>query len=168
MLGTIWSESNTTMLEKGAAVMESTFNLGTLLGFFFLGALVGVIVTRFLLKNDSDSASLKKKLEELKADHVAYQDSVNQHFSRTADLIETLNHNYKEIQTHLMHGAEQLVSPEYQLESRMAESLEATDVAANGDDEPQVPRDYAPKNPDQEGTLSEGFGLKVEDLQQKA
>jgi len=97
--------------------MESTFGLGAVLGFFVIGTLAGVIVTRLLMRSEDEAGSLKTKVEELTQDHKAYQDSVNEHFARTANLIETLNRNYAEIQTHLMQGAEKLVDPDFRLES---------------------------------------------------
>ncbi|WP_428241960.1 YhcB family protein [Gynuella sp.] len=127
-----------------------------ILGAFVAGIVVGFILLK-VTSGDNDAQALRKKLEELQAEHQGYQSSVNEHFTRTADLIETMNKNYSEIQSHLMQGAELLVSSEYRLESE-----QMTQLNPDADDNLEVPKDWAPKKADQKGTLSEGFGLNPE------
>jgi uncharacterized membrane-anchored protein YhcB (DUF1043 family) len=129
--------------------------------------IVGGILGRLFLKKDGqDRSSLRRQLDELKQQHQAYQINVTEHFSRTTDLIEELNKNYTQIQDHLSHGAEEFVRPEYRLESARSGETRLEDLApeATTSDEHSFPRDYAPKTPDQEGTLSETYGLKRSDL----
>ena len=125
-----------------------------ILGAFAAGVVAGIILLK-IINSDSDAQVLRKKLEELQTEHQNYQSSVNEHFTRTADLIETMNKNYKEIQSHLMQGAELLVSPEYRLE---AESM--SKLNESNDSDVEAPKDWAPKTEDQAGTLSEGYGLQ--------
>lgn len=142
--------------------MVNTIDTGILFLIFAVGLIAGFLLTRYSSKQSSDTQSLKKKLEELRVEHHGYQESVNSHFTRTADLIDSMNRNYKEIQTHLMQGAELLVNPDYRLEI----NGEETDSDVDTDESAPInaPRDWAPKEPDQEGTLSENYGLKVDDL----
>lgn len=141
--------------------MANNFDTGILFLIFAAGLIAGYLLVKLSSKSTTDTQSLKKKLEELRVEHQGYQESVNGHFTRTADLIDKMNRNYKEIQTHLMQGAELLVNPEYRLET------DASETESSNNEEPEsfdAPRDYAPKEPDQEGTLSEHYGLKTEDL----
>ena len=135
--------------------MELTFDTGTLLIVFALGAIAGFFIHRLTAGSQQDGRILQDKLEEMQEQHKRYQDNVNAHFSQTADLIDNLNKNYKEIQTHLMHGAELLVDKDYEIE---------LDKISDSSTKAEPPKDWAPKEPDQEGTLSESYGLKVSDL----
>ena len=139
--------------------MEFTFDTGTLMLVFALGGIAGFFIHRLISGSHQDNRALQDKLEELQEQHQQYQDNVNAHFSRTADLIDKLNRNYKEIQTHLMQGAEMLVDKNHELElDKIADDSGSTKEVT------EPPRDWAPKEPDQEGTLSESYGLKVSDL----
>lgn len=139
----------------------------TLAAAILAALIVGGILGRLFLKKDGqDRSSLRRQLDELKQQHQAYQINVTEHFSRTTDLIEELNKNYAQIQDHLSHGAEQFVRPEYRLESARSGETRLEDLAPDAAvaDDHTGPRDYAPKTPDQEGTLSETYGLKRSDF----
>lgn len=126
----------------------------------------GVLGRLFLKKDGQDRSSLRRQLDELKKQHQAYQINVTEHFSRTTDLIEELNKNYSQIQDHLSRGAEEFVKPEYRLESARSGETRLEDLAPDmaADDVHAGPRDYAPKAPNEEGTLSETYGLKRTDF----
>lgn len=147
--------------------MEWTTLLSALLAALVIGALLG---RRLFRKASQDNSSLKGQLDELKQQYQNYQINVTEHFNRTTDLIEELNKNYGRIQEHLNFGAEQFVRPEYQLDSaRTAEtSLEDLSPPPDFNTEPVGPRDYAPKAPAEEGTLSETYGLKRSDFTEKS
>jgi uncharacterized membrane-anchored protein YhcB (DUF1043 family) len=138
------------------------------LGAIVLGAMiVGGLLGRFILREDGkDRSSLRRQLDELKQQHQSYQINVTEHFGRTTELIEQLNQQYGQIQDHLNHGAEQFIKPEYRLESaRTGETrLEDLTPEVSNNDIQSTPRDYATKGPNEEGTLSETFGLKKSDL----
>lgn len=133
-----------------------------------IGALVvGGLLGRLFLKEDGkDRSSLRRQLDELKQQHQSYQINVTEHFSRTTQLIEQLNHQYGQIQDHLNHGAEQFIKPEYRLESARTGETSLEDLAPeiSQTDTHSIPKDYATKAPDEEGTLSETYGLKRADL----
>ncbi len=128
--------------------------------------IVGGLLSRMFLKKDGqDRTSLRRQLDELKQQHQAYQINVTEHFGRTTDLIEELNTNYSQIQEHLNKGAEEFVKPEYRLESARTGQTTLEELAPTPvETEDFSPKDYAPKTPDQEGTLSETYGLKRSDL----
>lgn len=141
----------------------------TLAATLIAALIVGALLSRLFLKQDGqDRTSLRRQLDELKQQHQTYQINVTEHFSRTTDLIEELNSNYSRIQDHLSLGADQFVKPEYQLESMRSTETTLEDLTPGKPntqtEESLIPRDYAPKQPDQEGTLSETYGLKRSDL----
>ncbi len=144
--------------------MQWTTFAAALLAAFIIGGLL----SRLILKRDGqDRSGLRRQLDELKQQHQSYQINVTEHFSRTTDLIEELNKNYSRIQDHLAHGAEEFIKPEYRLESARTGAVTLEDLAppAKSFDTTELgPRDYAPKAPNEEGTLSETYGLKRSDF----
>lgn len=128
-----------------------------------IGIGVGLALSK-LFFSSGDSSQIKQQFADLKREQQDYQSKVNEHFIRTTQLIESLNNNYQEIQVHLLQGAEQLVSPDFQLAQDLSKSDRLEDASDN--EHINHPKDWAPKAADQEGTLSEGFGLRVEDLKQ--
>lgn len=128
--------------------------------------IVGAALNRLWAKSQGeDTTSLKRQVDDLKRQHQNYQISVTEHFNRTTQLIEGLNRSYNDIREHLNQGADELVSPEYRLESARIDENDLEELAPtpkSDADKLNMPRDYAPKNRDEEGTLSETFGLRKE------
>lgn len=136
----------------------------TLLAALVVALIVGIVVGRLWARSQGDdNGGLKRQLDDLKRQHQNYQISVTEHFNRTTELIDTLTESYNAIRNHLDQGADELVAPEYRLESArsgsedlqsLAPDTELTSVTFSG------PRDYAPKSGDEEGMLSETYGLR--------
>ena len=128
--------------------------------------IVGAALNRLWAKSQGeDTTSLKRQVDDLKRQHQNYQVSVTEHFNRTTQLIEGLNKSYNDIREHLNQGADELVSPEYRLESARIDENDLEELAPapkSDTNKLNMPRDYAPKNRDEEGTLSETFGLRKE------
>lgn len=141
----------------------------TLAAIVIAALIIGSLLGRMFLKKDGqDRSSLRRQLDEIKQQHQNYEVSVTEHFSQTTELIEQLSHNYAQIQDHLSLGAEKFINPEYRLESARTSQTsleELTPSAKPSDDEASRPKDYAPKQPNQEGTLSETYGLKRSDFE---
>lgn len=141
----------------------------TLAAAVVVAAIVGAILSRLLMRTTGqDGQSLRRQLDELKQQHQAYEINVTEHFSRTTVMIEELNNQYHKIQNHLAQGAEQFVKPEYRLESARSGETSLEDLAPPPEKKPSVdfPRDYAPKNANEEGMLSETYGLKRTDFEE--
>jgi len=129
--------------------------------------LIGGLLGRLILRKDGqDRSGLRRQLDEMKQQHQTYQIDVTEHFSRTSNLIEEMNSNYARIQDHLNNGAEQFIRPEYRIESARSQEASLEDLAPTqaAPEESMGPRDYAPKDPKQEGMLSETYGLKRSEL----
>jgi len=127
-----------------------------------IALIAGAVLSRLWSKaQGEDTGGLRRQLEDLKRQHQSYQINVTEHFNRTTELIDTLNQSYASIRDHLNQGADQLVAPEYRLESARAAGEDLQDLAppASKTDEFDMPRDYATKTPKDVGTLSESFGF---------
>lgn len=140
----------------------------TLIVIIGIALLAGAVLSRLWSKaQGEDSNGLKRQLEDLKRQHQNYQINVTEHFNRTTELIDNLNQSYASIRDHLNQGADQLVAPEYRLESARAGGEDLQDLApqpAKNTDAFDMPRDYATKTPKDVGMLSESFGFsRVED-----
>lgn len=143
------------------------------------GALIGYLLGRS--GENSGQQKLVDQLNEAQQELSEYKEQVNGHFEKTADLVNNLTESYREVHQHLAQGSESLCKGEHSpaqlnndTQPKIAELAESeqeeqiptvTDEVAAAPEEQEViepPRDYAPKSPDEEGTLSEKFGLKKE------
>ena len=142
-----------------------------------VGTVIGYLLGRFG-GNDSRQLELIEQLDETQRELAEYKEKVTSHFEETADLVSNLTESYKAVHQHLASSSMELCSNEAatrtleaaiqpRLSDETAESEE--DVVAEAKAEKpaeedtssmEAPRDYAPKNPDEEGTLSETYGLK--------
>ncbi len=142
-----------------------------------VGALIGYLLGRSG-DNSTKQQQLINQLNESQRELGEYKEQVNNHFEQTAALVNNLTESYKAVHQHLAQGSEALCLTEHTpveldkppLQSRLADQSEQTAPAktttsaapAETPTESAVepPRDYAPKSPDEEGTLSESYGLK--------
>lgn len=142
-----------------------------------VGAIIGFLMGRAGGDNNRQ-AELAEQLNDARTELEGYKQDVSRHFEETADLVNNLTNSYKDVHHHLAKGAQNLCQSETMaknLETMMQPKLEETSTeeapeesaaAPASGEEPSAtaepPRDYAPKNPDEEGTLSENFGVKEE------
>ena len=138
--------------------------IGTLLGFLFGRS----------GSNGSREVQLANDLEKAQLDLERYRDEVNQHFSKTAELVNGLTNQYQKVHQHLAESAETLVRDEKlvaSLKSSAGSQLEDKSTASSTQAEPptlSMPLDYAPKREDEPGTLSDNFGLHSEIVENPA
>lgn len=119
---------------------------------------------------DTRVRELEEHLTALQRKYEHYQDSVTSHFVSTAQMINTLSNNYREVHDHLQRGAETLCADNRKHGSsnpanafeRLDRVRDNTSTSAAGDDHYalQPPRDYATKSPADKGTLDEDFGFR--------
>ncbi len=136
-----------------------------------VGALIGYLMGRSGGNNNDQQQELddaRKELEEYKA-------KVAGHFEETAEMVNQMTESYRGVYQKLATGAQTLCDAETarSIESSMvpqltaqkeveAEEVETTTEAPADEAVVEPPRDYAPKKPDEEGTLSESYGIKDE------
>lgn len=146
--------------------METT---ATTLGYFLLvGFTVGLAVGWWAAMQRKDSNdevinSLRNEVEAAKTAHRNYEQSVTNHFANTAQLLHRMQDDYRSIYTHIASGAQELCDADVasQLDDTkwVGSALDLSDHLAD----PAQPLDYAPKkSPDEQGQLSENFGLEKE------
>ena len=138
-------------------------------GLFFLGIMVGAVFHRSFQGETSKNKRLEQKLSELHETHSRYQAEVSEHFMDTAKAVQTLNKSYRDVHAQLAKGASRLCNDDQSDEFLSINfSSEAPHNANTEHQESQhytPPMDYAPKEtPDEEGTLSERFGLQETDM----
>ena len=142
--------------------MYSTVNL---LFALIIGGGIGGVAGWYLAMNARGDNKRKRILDlESQLDQAAqsradYEAGVSEHFVKTADLLHKLTDDYRAVYTHLAEGAEQLCGDRVSISEAAL-----TAPAADSTDKPHLvevaqPLDYAPKKPDEQGQLSETFGL---------
>jgi uncharacterized membrane-anchored protein YhcB (DUF1043 family) len=129
---------------------------------FALGTIIGLLIAGRLDVSPSKVKDLEEQVRKLKDSTSEYRDSVNDHFSMTAELVQHMTESYRDVYQHLASGAQDLCSGEVANKLLPAESdavFETTNIPEEAS--PLAPpRDYAAKqSPDQKGALSEDFGL---------
>jgi len=105
---------------------------------------------------------LEARLERAIESRADYEAEVAEHFAKTAQLLNRMTQDYREVYSHLASGADTLCDGEVNIPS-------AKTLLETPDDGQEVPGnlvdvvpplDYAPrKSPDETGQLAETFGL---------
>ncbi|MGH1461043.1 MAG: YhcB family protein [Neptuniibacter sp.] len=135
----------------------------------FVGAVIGYLMGRS--GGSNNQAEIAAQLEDTKKELEEYKEEVTAHFEKTSELVNDLTNSYKDVHEHLATGAQGLCQPgaiDIALEPVMQPKLteapaEESEPSDASEETPEPPRDYAPKSPDEEGMLSETFGLKDKD-----
>lgn len=138
-----------------------------------VGAIIGYLMGRS--GGGINQAELAAQLEETKQELENYKSEVTTHFEKTAALVNNLTDSYKEVHEHLATGAQGLCQPgaidlalEPSMQPKLSDSSEEPEQQSEETQESvEPPLDYAPKSPDEEGTLSETFGLKEKEEEEQ-
>ena len=133
-----------------------------------VGIVIGIVLAQVSRRvSGGTSGSAQAPLESLQLRFEEYQQEVATHFTTTATLASRLNRSYQDIQEHLTHGAMEL-APDDMTRQRLLAALDQ-ETGTVGEsrnrkdpafDSLEPPRDYAPKEANGPGTLSEDFGIK--------
>ncbi len=105
-----------------------------------IGLVVGGLFMYFATKNKSSKQSVKDVEEKLEN----YQQEVEGHFAKTADLIDNLTDSYKEVFEHLSESAEKLLTEEQiqnQLVNRRSREVTIKYLKGSEVDETEDPTD---------------------------
>ena len=126
---------------------------------FIAGCLLSLLLSKSLSSGEKKSRTLETRLKETEEKLNDYQQEVTDHFAQTAQLVNNLTQNYKEVHEHLAGSALKLANVD--ISRQLLASGVNDNEAELGDSEKgfQPPKDWAPG----EGALSEGYGLDRED-----
>lgn len=127
-----------------------------------IGLAGGFLIAR--LVPGAAPSKTQRQLDELQERFDNYQSEVVTHFNTTANLVRRLTQSYQDVQEHISQGADRLALDEL-TRQRLLNALHAEGPAPQRDrltppKTTEPPLDYAPKDAEDEGTLSEGYGLK--------
>lgn len=121
---------------------------------FLAGGVTGALCAWLLIPARRQTAQLRQERDAAKAELQHHREEVDEHFLRTAELVNSMTQSYRQVHEHLSDGARKLCSDEGRRLAR-SKSLEPLPSAAAGLPT-EAPLDYAPSH---KGTLSEDFGL---------
>ena len=133
------------------------------IGALAVGVVIGLVVASRLNASPTRIRELENQIRELKDNHADYRDSVSNHFSMTAELVQHMTESYRDVYQHLASGAQDLCPSEVAGKLLPAESDAVFETASKNEDASPLipPRDYAAKqSPDQKGALAEDFGIE--------
>ena len=105
---------------------------------------------------------LETRLERALESRADYEAEVAEHFARTAELLNRMTEDYQQVYSHLASGADKLGEGNVDIPSSASLLADRSDDEALSADviDTLQPLDYAPrKSPDEQGQLSETFGL---------
>jgi len=122
-----------------------------------LGLLAGIGAGYVIFQNIERRKSGGKTAAELKQEHEAYREQVQQHFSKTSDLFQNMTMQYRELYDHLSEGAQSLcestpASPALELSNKallpsggaaptdQSDTSKADDTPSSDDDDVPVAR----------------------------
>ncbi len=72
------------------------------------GALIGVLAYRLFAPSVKQAERVRSELQEARDELGSYRDNVNEHFDKTAELVNDLTQNYVKVYQHLAEGAQTL------------------------------------------------------------
>jgi uncharacterized membrane-anchored protein YhcB (DUF1043 family) len=125
------------------------------------GCILGSVLSRTLSPQQQKARSMETKLQEAEQQLKEYQQEVTEHFAETSKLVNNLTQSYRDVHEHLASDALKLANVDIsrQLLSNTSSDDKLMGEASINEEDFQPPRDWAPKTPGTEGTLSEGYGL---------
>lgn len=103
-----------------------------------IGLIIGGLFMFFAIKGNSNNNSVKEVEQKLEN----YQNEVEVHFAKTADLIDNLTNSYKDVFEHLSESAEKLLTEEQiqkQLINRRSREVTIKYLKGTEDEETQNP-----------------------------
>ncbi len=132
------------------------------IGALAVGMVIGVLIAGRLNASPSRIRQLENEIRQLKDNHSEYRNSVSDHFSMTAELVQHMTESYRDVYQHLASGAQDLCSSDVANKLLPTESDAVFEPQNTEEAGPLAPpRDYAAKqSPDQKGALSEDFGIE--------
>jgi len=86
--------------------LDSVWQIGIIA--LVAGALIGALAYRLFAPSVKEAGKIKTELDDAREELNGYKASVNQHFGKTAELVNELTQNYVRVYQHLAEGAQTL------------------------------------------------------------
>ncbi len=143
------------------------FSLSTLIITALACTGLGAVISLLVMRNSShqqNNRQLQDSLQQAEGNLQGYQQEVSDHFTKTAELINNLTQDYKDVHEHLANSALKLSNAELSrsfIESANSQ-LPTSEQVTMHDENLEAPRDWAPKSPGKKGALSEDYGMEEE------
>ena len=77
-------------------------------GLFIAGCIIGAIFHKLFSSNRGTASQLSKNLDSVSGELADYQDQVDAHFKRTAELVQSMTQSYADVHHELARGAQVL------------------------------------------------------------
>ncbi len=126
---------------------------------FIVGSLLSLLLTRSFSASEQKARTLETRLQQAEENLADYQQEVTDHFAETAQLVNNLTQNYKEVHEHLAGSALKLANVDISRQLLSNDVSDGTNELDIDEETFQPPKDWAPS----EGTLSESYGLDKEE-----
>ncbi len=149
--------------------------------------IVGMLLGFLFGKNGSNASremKLADELDQAQRELSRYREEVNEHFSKTAELVNGLTSQYQKVHEHLANSAETLCRDEKlvaslqqsaqlslsnSIQTKTSEETPSQQTSEVNEANIYAPLDYAPKgSADEPGTLSDRYGLKPDSAENPA
>ncbi|PAV25347.1 hypothetical protein CF392_11455 [Tamilnaduibacter salinus] len=142
--------------------MSTIMIVAIAIGILIAGLVAGYFIGRSGSAGGLQQRRLEQQIDELRSEYTRYQAQVNEHFVESAHMLRRFNDAYRDINRHMARGASRLCHDEDWTNEFALESNAQARLGRSADD-PEPPRDYAPKaDPEEKGTLAEDYGLDNE------
>ena len=106
-----------------------------------VGIIIGAVAMRFGNRKRQQQA-LQYELEKNKAELDEYREELVSHFARSAELLDTMAHDYRQLYQHMAKSSSSLL-PELSAEANPFRNRLAESEASNDQAPVQMPRDYS-------------------------
>lgn len=107
-----------------------------------IGLVIGAVAMRFGNKKLREQRNVQYELEKSKAELEDYRKELTGHFARSAELLDNMAHDYRQLYQHMAKGSNDLLPDLPGDQNPFA--WQDTEAEADNDQAPvQIPRDYS-------------------------
>jgi uncharacterized membrane-anchored protein YhcB (DUF1043 family) len=107
-----------------------------------VGIIIGAVCMRFGNRKLRQQQALQYELEKNKAELEEYREELVSHFARSAELLDNMAHDYRQLYQHMAKSSSSLL-PEMSAEENPFRNRLAESEASNDQAPVQIPRDYS-------------------------
>ena len=107
-----------------------------------VGIIVGAVAMRFGNRKLRKQQAMQYEIEKNKAELEEYREELVSHFARSAELLDNMAHDYRQLYQHMAKSSSSLL-PEMSAEENPFRNRLAESEASNDQAPVQIPRDYS-------------------------